>query len=249
MKALITVDALIKQTESPFMERVMKVRVLSRFKLPSQLGVYEGKTNPMDHLDSYKNLMMLQGVRKKNVSHLFTVHQKDGESLKDNVRCFNQVVLKVEDSNKKVVVMAVMEGLCPGLLFDFLSKSIPATLSALQNKADKYIAAKDSHLTHGSHLAHGSHFFHSFHFLHGSHLAHGSHLTHHSEDEVNLANLHLAIHCKDEMTLRLYLHYVPTFMVHPPYGRRGHYPEVTKVITPKSNYRGQIPSLKNNSNC
>ena len=59
VNALVTLDALIKQTEPPFTERVMKVRVSSRFKLPSQLGVYEGKMDPMDHLDSYKNLMML----------------------------------------------------------------------------------------------------------------------------------------------------------------------------------------------
>ena len=44
-----------------FIERVMRVRVSSRFKLPSHLRVYEKKTDPMDHLDSYKNLMMLQG--------------------------------------------------------------------------------------------------------------------------------------------------------------------------------------------
>ena len=50
---------LIKQTELSFIDRVMKVRVSSRFKLSSQLGVYEGKTYPMDYLDLYKNLMSL----------------------------------------------------------------------------------------------------------------------------------------------------------------------------------------------
>ena len=99
----------------------MRTRVSSRFK-------YEGMIDPMDHLDSYKNLMTLQGysdevmckafsvtlkgpvrswfkklyprtidlfgdlsrlfvanfmscrVRQKNVSHLFTVHQKYGRA-------------------------------------------------------------------------------------------------------------------------------------------------------------------------
>ncbi|GFZ18282.1 hypothetical protein Acr_27g0000210 [Actinidia rufa] len=59
--APITVDALIKQTKPLFTKRVMRTRVSSKFKLPTQLGVYEGKTDPMDHLDSYKNLMTLQG--------------------------------------------------------------------------------------------------------------------------------------------------------------------------------------------
>ncbi|GFZ03459.1 hypothetical protein Acr_16g0000830 [Actinidia rufa] len=50
-------------------------------------------------------------VRQKNASHLFTIHQKDGESLKDYVKHFNQAVLEVEDASDKVVVMAMMEGL------------------------------------------------------------------------------------------------------------------------------------------
>ena len=39
--------------------------------------------------------------------------------------------------------MAMMEGLRPGSLFNSLSKNVPKTLSTLQSKADKYIAAKE----------------------------------------------------------------------------------------------------------
>ncbi|GFZ10874.1 hypothetical protein Acr_22g0002720 [Actinidia rufa] len=129
--APITVDALVRQTDPPFTERVLRIRISSKFKLPTQLGIYEGKTDPMDHLDSYKSLISLQGCsdevmckafaatlkgparswfrklspgtidsfgelsrlfvanfmscrnRQKNASHLFTVHQKETESLKD----------------------------------------------------------------------------------------------------------------------------------------------------------------------
>ncbi|GFZ00563.1 hypothetical protein Acr_14g0001980 [Actinidia rufa] len=51
--------------------------------------------------------------------------------------------IKIEDPNDKVVIMAMMEGLRPGPLFDSLSKNVPKTLSALQIKADKYIAAEE----------------------------------------------------------------------------------------------------------
>ncbi|GFY91069.1 hypothetical protein Acr_07g0012650 [Actinidia rufa] len=57
--APVTVDTLIRQTELSFTERVLRARVSSRFKLPTQLGIYKGKTDPMDHLDSYKSLILL----------------------------------------------------------------------------------------------------------------------------------------------------------------------------------------------
>ncbi|GFZ19285.1 hypothetical protein Acr_27g0010240 [Actinidia rufa] len=183
--ALVTVDTLVRQTDPLFTERVLGARISSKFKLPTQLGIYEGKTDPMDHLDSYKSLMSLQGCsdevmckafsatlkgparswfqklspgtidsfgklsrlfvanfmscrnRQKNASHLFTVHQKETESLKDFVKRFNQAILELEDPSDKVIIMAMMEGLRPGPLFDSLSKNVPETLSTLQSKADK----------------------------------------------------------------------------------------------------------------
>ena len=80
-------------------------------------------------------------VRQKNASHLFTIHQKKTESPKDYVKRFNQAILEVEDPSDKVVIMAMMEGLCPGPLFDTLSKI--ETLSTLQGKIDNYIAIEE----------------------------------------------------------------------------------------------------------
>ena len=50
-------------------------------------------------------------VRQKNASHLFTVHQKEGKSLKDYIKRFNQAVVEVEDPSVKVVIMEMMKGL------------------------------------------------------------------------------------------------------------------------------------------
>ena len=66
-----------------------------------------------------------------NASHLLMIYQKDRESLKDYVKRFNQAILEVEDPSDKVVVMAMMEGLCLGSLFNFLSKNVPETLLTL----------------------------------------------------------------------------------------------------------------------
>ncbi|GFS40011.1 hypothetical protein Acr_00g0066200 [Actinidia rufa] len=85
----------------------------------------------------------MTGRQGKNASHLFTVHQKDGESLKDYVKLFNQAVLEIKDASDNVVVMAMMEGLRPSPLFDSISKNVPKTQLALQSKADKYIAVEE----------------------------------------------------------------------------------------------------------
>ena len=52
-------------------------------------------------------------------------------------------MLEVEYRSDKMVIMAMMEGLRPGPLFDSLSKNILDTQSTFQSKTDKYIAAKE----------------------------------------------------------------------------------------------------------
>ncbi|GFZ12957.1 hypothetical protein Acr_23g0013420 [Actinidia rufa] len=121
--------------QPPFTERILRARISSKFKLPAQLGIYEGKTDPMDHLDSYKSLMSLQGCSDEIMCKAFSA------TLKGPAR--NQAILEVEDPSDKVIIMAMMEGLRPSPLFDSLFKNVPETLSTLQSKADKYIAAEE----------------------------------------------------------------------------------------------------------
>ncbi|GFY81798.1 hypothetical protein Acr_02g0000380 [Actinidia rufa] len=157
--APVTVDTLIKQTEPPFTERILRARISSKFKLPTQLAFSATLKGPARSwfrklspgtIDSFGDLSRLFVAnfmscrnRQKNASHLFTIHQKENESLKEFVKRFNQAILEVEDPSDKVIIMAMMEGLRPGPLFDSLSKNVPETLSALQSKADKYIAAEE----------------------------------------------------------------------------------------------------------
>ncbi|GFZ09061.1 hypothetical protein Acr_20g0008690 [Actinidia rufa] len=74
--APVTVDALVRQTDPPFTKRVLGARISSKFKLPTQLGIYEGKTDPMDHLDSYKSLMSLQGCSDEVMCKAFSATLK-----------------------------------------------------------------------------------------------------------------------------------------------------------------------------
>ncbi|GFZ13671.1 hypothetical protein Acr_23g0020560 [Actinidia rufa] len=141
--ALVTVDTLIRQTEPPFTGRVLRARVSSKFKLPTQLGIYEGKTDPMDHLDSCKSLMLLQDCSDEVMYKAFSATLKGPARSWFRKLSPGTAVLEVEDPSDKVVIMAMMEGLRPGPLFDSLFKNVPETLSALQSKADKYIAAEE----------------------------------------------------------------------------------------------------------
>ncbi|GFZ11305.1 hypothetical protein Acr_22g0007030 [Actinidia rufa] len=122
----------------------------------------KGKTDPMNHMDSYKNLMLLQeysdevmckalyrqfhelpSQAKESLPTSSPFHQKEIESLKEYVKRFNQAVLEVEDPSDKVVITTIMEGLHPGPLFDSFFKNVPETLSTLQSKAEKYIVAEE----------------------------------------------------------------------------------------------------------
>lgn len=48
-------------TRPPLTRHIMEEPVLSRLRLP-QLDLYDGTTNPFDHLESYKALMQVQGA-------------------------------------------------------------------------------------------------------------------------------------------------------------------------------------------
>ena len=52
-------------------------------------------------------------------------------------------MLEVEDASDKVIVMAMMERVHQGPLFDSLSKNVSEIQLALLSKADKYIAAEE----------------------------------------------------------------------------------------------------------
>ncbi|GFY97524.1 hypothetical protein Acr_12g0000650 [Actinidia rufa] len=150
--APITVDALIRQTDPPFTERGYSDEAMCKAFIcyPQRIREIVVQEATLGTIDSFGDLSRLfvanfMGclVRQKNASHLFTIHQQEAKSLKDYVKRFNQVVLEVEDRSNKVIIMAMMEALRPGPLFDSFSKNVPKTLSTLQSKADKYIGTEE----------------------------------------------------------------------------------------------------------
>ncbi|XP_058192108.1 uncharacterized protein LOC131309503 [Rhododendron vialii] len=56
-----TVEEIVQNTDSPFTSEVMGLPLPRKFKMP-QLETFNGSTDPLDHLETYKSLMHLQIV-------------------------------------------------------------------------------------------------------------------------------------------------------------------------------------------
>ena len=54
-------DDLVNQTDSPFIATVNSFPLSSKFRMP-QIDSYNGVRDPLDHLETFKTLMHLQGV-------------------------------------------------------------------------------------------------------------------------------------------------------------------------------------------
>ena len=54
-------EAELHRTQPPFSRRIMTESIPRHFKIP-QVEPYDGTTDPLDHLGSYKAHMMIQGV-------------------------------------------------------------------------------------------------------------------------------------------------------------------------------------------
>ena len=72
IKEPITVDALIRQIEPPIHVESDKGQSVFQIQAPSPIEDLWGKLNPMDHLDSFKNLMLLQGALDEVMCRAFS---------------------------------------------------------------------------------------------------------------------------------------------------------------------------------
>ena len=61
-RALVSMDALVQQTESPFTAGVLHFSLPAKFRMP-QIKTFDGTKDPIDHLNTYKNHMELHGYQ------------------------------------------------------------------------------------------------------------------------------------------------------------------------------------------
>ena len=61
-RALVSMDALVQQTESPFTVGVLHFPLPMKFKM-SQIEAFDMRKDPVDHLNTYKTQMELHGYQ------------------------------------------------------------------------------------------------------------------------------------------------------------------------------------------
>ena len=68
-------DELVHWTDSPFIASVTLFPLPSKFHMP-QVEAYDGSKDPLDHMESFKTLMHLQGVANEIMCQVFPTKPK-----------------------------------------------------------------------------------------------------------------------------------------------------------------------------
>ena len=69
-RAVDNLDGIIRRTDSPFTTKVLNRPLLLKFHLP-QLESFDGLRDPLDHIESFKTLMLLQMTLDKVMCKAF----------------------------------------------------------------------------------------------------------------------------------------------------------------------------------
>uniref|UniRef100_A0A2N9HFN3 RNase H type-1 domain-containing protein n=1 Tax=Fagus sylvatica TaxID=28930 RepID=A0A2N9HFN3_FAGSY len=149
-------DCPVHKTDSPFTGDMVSYPLPSKFRTP-QLESFDGSKDPLDHLESFKTMMCLQGLSKHFVNHFIggqrhgrpTTHllndkQKDGESLRSYLTKFNREVLLVDEAHDKVVLIAFIFGPQPCNFLFSMYKDPPSTMAEMMYEAQKYMNEEDA---------------------------------------------------------------------------------------------------------
>ena len=75
VRASISMDVLVQQTESPFTVEVLHFPLPTKFRMP-HIEAFNGMKDPVDHLNTYKNQMELHGYQDPVRCRAFTITLK-----------------------------------------------------------------------------------------------------------------------------------------------------------------------------
>ncbi|KAL0324649.1 UNVERIFIED_CONTAM: hypothetical protein Scaly_2432000 [Sesamum calycinum] len=135
---------------------------------PRNNDEYDGMKDPQDHLDqflakadlldisdaAYYSFEQLSqrflhhfAINKrdpKTASYLFTVTQREHESLREYVQRFSEAVLEVPHVNQELLASIMQQNLRMGRFHESIARKPPATLDELLVRAEKYIQIEET---------------------------------------------------------------------------------------------------------
>ncbi|XP_050290547.1 uncharacterized protein LOC126728827 [Quercus robur] len=137
--------------DSPFTVSVNSFPLPSKFRM-LQIESYDGAKDPLDHLESFKTLMHLQGVADEIMYKAFPttlkgparIWQLEDETLRSYIASFNKEVLSIDEADDKILVAAFTNGLRKGKFLFSLYKKDPKIMSDVLYRATKYMNAEDA---------------------------------------------------------------------------------------------------------
>ena len=101
VRAPVSMDALVQQTESPFTAEVLHFPLLTKFRM-LKIEAFDGLKDPIDHLNTYKNQMELHGYQDPVRCRAFAITLK-GSAL----AWFNRLSLALVSSFKELSIAFV----------------------------------------------------------------------------------------------------------------------------------------------
>ncbi|XP_023911835.1 uncharacterized protein LOC112023464 [Quercus suber] len=127
------------------MDLMMNALKGQKFRMP-QIESYDGAKDPLDHLETFKTLMHLQGVAEEIMCRAFpmTLKGPEDEMLRSYIARFNKEALLINEANDKILVAAFTNGLKKGKFLFSLYKNDPKTMSDVLYRATKYMNAEDA---------------------------------------------------------------------------------------------------------
>ena len=85
---------------------------------------------------------------KKSIACLMNIKQREDETLRSYITCFNKEALSIDEANDKILMAAFTNGLRKGKFLFSLYKNNPKPLSNVLYRATKYMNIKDALLAH-----------------------------------------------------------------------------------------------------
>ena len=81
---------------------------------------------------------------KKSIACLMTIKQREGETLRSYIACFNKEALSIDETDDKILVATFMNGLRKGKFMFSLYKNDTKTMFDVLYRSTKYMNAKNA---------------------------------------------------------------------------------------------------------